>query len=157
VIFGITGHQILPRAAVTLAVRHWTHALPAGSQLRGVSSLAAGADQLFAAHVLRVGGRLEVIEPASRYARSLATHAARKRYRRLRQAADDVITLPYPRPDRKAFLAAGLIVVERCDHLLAVWDGRCARGLGGTADIVAYARLRGREVTIVWPDGLTRA
>jgi hypothetical protein len=155
--FGVTGHRILPVAAAILAVKHWTRALPASSAIRGVSSLAEGGDQLFAEHVLKAGGRLEVIEPCLDYGRSFSTDAARKRFEELRQAADEVITLPYPEPSKEAFLAAGLVLVERCDHLFAVWDGREARGLGGTADVVAYARTRGREVTILWPQGLSRA
>lgn len=44
-------------------------------------------------------------------------------------------------------MATGLIVVERCDALLAAWDGEPAGGFGGTADVVAYARSRGRPVS----------
>ncbi len=43
----------------------------------------------------------------------------------------------------------GLVVVERCDLLLAIWDGHPAHGLGGTADIVAYADGH-VEVTRLW-------
>jgi hypothetical protein len=154
---GVTGHQFLPPAAADLAARHWARVLPEVSPLYAVSSLAEGADQLFAEHVLHAGGRLEAIEPCVHYARCFATTSARGRYEELLDAADAVITLPYPHPCKEAFLAAGLVLVERCDYLFALWDGRAARGLGGTADIVAYARTRGREVAVLWPEGLTRA
>jgi hypothetical protein len=154
---GITGHQVLPAPAADLAARHWARALPDGSRLHAVSSLAQGADQLFAEHVLKAGGRLEAIEPCAHYGRHFTTRAARERYEELLAAAGDVITLPYPEPSKEAFLAAGLVLVERCESLFALWDGEAARGLGGTADVVAYARSRGREVTILWPEGLTRA
>jgi hypothetical protein len=39
---------------------------------------------------------------------------------------------------------------------LAVWDGKPARGYGGTADVVADAKTRGIPVTIIWPPGATR-
>ena len=39
-------------------------------------------------------------------------------------------------------------MVEHADVLIAVWDGRPARGMGGTADAVAYARQRG--VPVLW-------
>ena len=80
------------------------------------------------------------ILPCQDYASSLVTDEGRARFDELRQAAATVITLPYPKPSEQAFLAAGQAVVDRCDHLFAIWDGQPARGLGGTADIVAYAR-----------------
>jgi hypothetical protein len=42
-------------------------------------------------------------------------------------------------------------VVARCDLLVAVWNGAPARGLGGTADIVSYARECGRATVIIDP------
>jgi hypothetical protein len=131
--------------------------LPAGAQLHGVSSLAEGADQLFAAHILAAGGVLEAILPCEGYAGSLVTDDSRARFEDLRRAARTVITLPYPEPSEQAFLAAGIALVERCDHLFAVWDGLPARGPGGTADVVAYARTRGRPVTVLWVDGVLRS
>jgi hypothetical protein len=37
-------------------------------------------------------------------------------------------------------------VADQCDALVAVWDGQPARGRGGTADIVAYARKKRRPL-----------
>jgi hypothetical protein len=155
--FGVTGHQILPPRIIDRAVEHWRRVLPVGAQLYGVSSLAEGADQLFAAHVLAAGGILEAILPCEDYASSLVTDDGRVRFEELRRAAGTIITLPYPKPSEQAFLAAGQVLVERCDHLFAVWDGGPARGLGGTADVVMYARTRGRPVTVLWVDGVLRA
>lgn len=154
--FGITGHRRLPEAAVELAARHWDRTFGDGPPPHGVSSLAEGADQLFAEHVLAAGGTLELIEPCANYADSLAGDA-RTRYQRLRAAAVEVITLPYPGAGPAAYLAAGLLVVARCDLLFAVWDGLPARGRGGTADIVRYAQARGRRVVVLWPPRLRRA
>jgi len=39
---------------------------------------------------------------------------------------------------------------------VAVWDGKPARGVGGTADIVSYARQKGVPVAVLWPDGAAR-
>ena len=155
--FGVTGHLTLPESIVDRAMDHWRRVLPVGAQLCGVSSLAEGADQLFAAHVLAVGGVLEAIVPCEDYIYSLATESGRARYEQLRNAAGRVITLPFPQPSEEAFLAAGQALVDRCDHLFAVWDGRPARGLGGTADVVSYARSRGRPITVLWVDGVLRA
>ena len=40
----------------------------------------------------------------------------------------------------------GRYVLDRCDVLVAVWDGQPARGRGGTADIVAMARHCGKPM-----------
>ena len=154
--FGVTGHRILPPSIVDRAVRHWSRVLPAGALLHGVSNLADGADQLFAAHVLAAGGTLEAVLPCEGYAGSLMADDSRARFERLRRAAAKVTTMPYPEPSDQAFLAAGQVLVDRCDHLFAVWDGRPARGLGGTADIVRYAESRGRPVTVLWVEGVRR-
>jgi hypothetical protein len=53
-------------------------------------------------------------------------------------------------------MAAGAIVADRCERLIAVWDGRPALGLGGTGDVVRYAQGIGRDVVVVWPDGARR-
>ncbi|MFI7544426.1 hypothetical protein [Actinoplanes sp. NPDC049599] len=155
--FGVTGHRILPPSIVDRAVAHWNRVLPAGAQLYGVSNLADGADQLFAAHVLAAGGTLEVVLPCEGYAGSLFADDSRERFEDLRRAAAIVTTMPFPEPSEQAFLAAGQALVDRCDHLFAVWDGRPARGVGGTADVVTYARDRGRPVTVLWVDGVLRA
>jgi hypothetical protein len=122
-----------------------------------VSNLADGADQLFATHVLAAGGKLEAVLPCEGYAGSLIADDSRARFEDLRRAAVRVVTLPYPEPSEQAFLAAGQALVDRCDHLFAVWDGRPARGVGGTADVVAYARSCGRAVTVLWVEGVLRA
>jgi hypothetical protein len=155
--FGVTGHRILPPSVADCAVRHWSRVLPAGGALCGVSNLADGADQLFAAHVLATGGTLEAVLPCEGYAGSLLGDDSRAHFELLRRAAARVTTLPYAEPSEQAFLAAGQALVDRCDHLFAVWDGHPARGVGGTADVVAYARERGRPVTVLWVAGVLRA
>ena len=56
----------------------------------------------------------------------------------------------------EAHMDAGKVVVDRSSVLLAVWDGEPSRGLGGTADVVSYARQRGVPVEVIWPEGATR-
>ncbi len=53
-------------------------------------------------------------------------------------------------------MAGGRAVADGCDLLLAVWDRKPAAGLGGTADVVAYARKRGTHVQVIWPEGASR-
>ncbi|MEV4345188.1 hypothetical protein AB0J83_11995 [Actinoplanes sp. NPDC049596] len=154
--FGVTGHRVLPPRIAECAVRHWREVLPAGSVPYGVSNLADGADQLFAAHVLAAGGTLEAVVPCEGFASSLLADESRARFEDLRRAAAKVVTLPFPEPSEQAYLAAGQALVDRCDHLFAVWDGLPARGVGGTADVVTYARAQGRPVTVLWIEGVIR-
>ncbi len=54
-------------------------------------------------------------------------------------------------------MEASNAMLDRADRLFAVWDGKPARGYGGTADVVSEARKRGLPVTIIWPEGATRS
>jgi len=53
-------------------------------------------------------------------------------------------------------MAASKVMIDAADELFAVWDGKSARGHGGTADVVAYARHQGKPVRVIWPDGAQR-
>jgi hypothetical protein len=53
-------------------------------------------------------------------------------------------------------MEASQTMLDRADYLFAIWDGKPARGYGGTADVVAEARDRRIPVTIIWPEGATR-
>lgn len=151
-----TGHQRMPDAAVRYAQARLPGLLRGLPPLVGVTSLAAGADQLFARAVLSAGGALHVVVPCGGYASTFGEPADRSAYEELLAAAERIDQLPYPDPSEEAFYAAGKAVVDAADRLIAVWDGGPARGLGGAADVVAYARTQGRDVDVVWPDGVTR-
>ncbi|MEA2691025.1 MAG: hypothetical protein QOJ16_412 [Acidobacteriota bacterium] len=118
----------------------------------GLTSLAAGADQRFAEVVLELGGTLEVIVPFAGYETRFTQDDARAAYHRLLAAAETVRVLPrVDDSDEASYLAAGRQVVDGADLLIAVWDGRPAGGPGGTADIVAYAEVRGVKVLRIDP------
>ena len=121
----------------------------------GACSLAVGADQVFAEEVLAAGGSLHIIVPALDYESTFSRHSL-VRFQQLLAIAATVEVLDFETSSEEAFLAAGRRVVELADVMLAVWDGQPARGLGGTADIVAYAKKRGVRVQVVWPTGLVR-
>jgi hypothetical protein len=120
-----------------------------------VSSLAGGPDQLFARTVLDLGGTLEVVVPAEQYRDGLDPDE-RHGYDELFAKAKHVERLPFVESTEQAHLAAGQTVVDRSQRLVAVWDGKPARGVGGTADIVSYARQKRVPVTVLWPDGAMR-
>lgn len=150
-VIGVTGHRNLPESARTHAERAIEELL--GKYPRpvvGLSSLAEGADQIFADVLLRNGGILHAVIPCWGYASTIGP-ASLPNYLRLVAAARSVTTLAFASPSERAFDAAGQYVADHCDLLVAVWDGRPADGLGGTADAVAHARRIGREVAIAWP------
>lgn len=155
---GCTGHQRLSLATR----RHVAAAIAAilatvdDEELVGLSSLAEGADQLFAFAVLAAGRQLRAVIPSQDYERGFQSDEPRAIYTSLLRLATDCTTLPFPAPTQEAFLAAGYEVADRCDILLAVWDGQRAAGKGGTADVVSYARGRGLDVRVIWPPGARR-
>lgn len=124
--------------------------------LIGVSSLAAGADQLFAQVVLEIGGVIDVVVPAQRYRATFSRAEDLALYETLLAQAREIVTLPFDEPSEEAFAAAGRHVVNASDCLVAVWDGQPARGLGGTADVVDFANRRGLPVVVIWSPGLNR-
>ena len=117
-----------------------------------VSSIAEGADRLVARLGLSRGWDLVVILPFPRhdYETDFTTDASRAEFDELlgrASAVDEVAS----RPTREdAYLAAGHAVVDDADVVLALWDGHPARGRGGTAEVVEYARSLGRP--LVWID-----
>ncbi|MFI9504620.1 hypothetical protein [Nocardia sp. NPDC052566] len=127
----------------------------AGGELIGMSCIADGPDSLFARAVLDLGGCLIVVVPARKYRDSLpAGHYPV--YDELRSAAMEVIEIDREESDSEAHQAGSVRMLDDADELIAVWDGKPARGYGGTADVVSVARERGIPVTVVWPDGARR-
>jgi hypothetical protein len=153
---GITGHRDLPEPTHRLVRGAIATELEGFSPLHGISSLAEGADQIFAEQVLRAGGALTAVIPSAHYGRSFATSAGAATYRRLRAQAKELIELPFSSPSEEAYWAAGRRVVGLADVLLAVWDGTASGGVGGTADVVAFAGECGVPTRVLWPMGSRR-
>lgn len=150
----ITGHRGLPEQTAVLVDRELRD-LAAATDLTGLSCLADGADQLFARAVVDTGGTLEVIVPAERYRDGLPVeaHAA---YDELFAHASVVHRMGFIDSTSESHMAASRHMIDHADALVAVWDGKPARGHGGTGDIVAYAQQTDTPVTVVWPQGATR-
>ncbi|OHV68206.1 hypothetical protein [Pseudofrankia sp. BMG5.36] len=154
---GFSGHQNLPIAGIDYITSELTNHLRAvPTPLVGLASLAAGADQLFARLVLRLGGSLRVVIPSDHYMTTFQSNADLAGFHELLRQSSETRVLDFDSPSEEAFFAAGRAVVEEADEILVVWDSLPARGLGGTADVVSYANIRGKQVTTVWPAGLRR-
>jgi hypothetical protein len=154
---GVTGHQQMPDEAWDELRSAMLRVLSEiGPRPIGISSLAVGADQLFAQALLSVGGRLHVVVPCMDYE---STFAGRPRdlarFRELLARATKIYPPKPKRPSEKAFRAAGRRVVRLSNLVIAAWDGEKGEK-GGTADIVRYARRRKTPVRNVWPEGVDR-
>ena len=159
---GVTGHRLLaPHPDLATAVDDALAAIelrrPAPWVL--VSGFAEGADELVALRALVRAWDIEALLPlpVDDFVTDLERPAD---FRRLLEHATSVEAVT-PAVDRPGcFRAQGLAMVERCDELIALWNGGEARGPGGTGEIVAAAR-DGR-LTLTWieaadaRDGVTR-
>jgi len=155
-VVGITGHQRLTSRTEEQVAQEIRQAIAGIADLDGMSSLAEGADQIFAEAVLELGGELIAVVPARRYVDAFAATTERENFSRLLALASHVVELSFDEPTEEAFWAAGRYIVDHADRMLAVWDGQRAGGLGGTADVVAYARSKRKPVTLIWPKGAER-
>jgi hypothetical protein len=155
-LIGVSGHRGLSGPTADLVDKAIRAALAEHApDMTGISCLADGADQIFARAVADLGGTLEVIIPAARYRDGLPAEA-RAEYDRLLGQAAAVRRMPFAESTAESHMEASKAMIGRADEMFAVWDGQPARGYGGTADVVAYARERGTPVRVIWPHGAER-
>ncbi|MFE5138921.1 hypothetical protein ACFRDV_14820 [Streptomyces fagopyri] len=154
---GITGHRGLSSKVETRVRAELAKVVDAydAEDLVAISCISDGPDVWFAQAVLDHGGRLEAVIPAAEYRENLpAWHYPV--YDELMARAVDVHHTGMKESTARAHQAGSEIVVGLADQLIAVWDGRPARGYGGTADVVAYAHSVGLPIRVIWPYGATR-
>lgn len=107
-----------------------------------MTSLADGADQLFAHAVLDQRGLIEVIVPAAQYRDGLPAES-HPEYDDLLDHASKVHRLNFTESTSESHMAASELMISMISELFAVWDQQPARGYGGTADVVAQAPNKG--------------
>lgn len=159
---GITGHRHLQAEdAVASSVRAVLAEIvqglagqraPKESPLTILSSLAEGADRIAAREVLREpGGALRAVLPLpiEDYGQDFADAESRAEFRALLACAEAVEVVVVAGDRDASYRAAGRRVVDLCSVLVAVWNGRPGRGIGGTADVVGYARELGKPLIII--------
>ena len=163
IVIGVTGHRNL-RAVARLeeAVDSVLEEIIQGASGKGseavrlavLSPLAEGADRLVARRVLaREGAELEVVLPfpEDEYSKDFELAGSRAEFAGLLTGARSIERLP-PAPTREeAYARAGRHVVDHCDVLIALWDGKPEEGPGGTAEVVRFARAQGRPLFIIDP------
>jgi hypothetical protein len=152
----VSGHRALPAGTIRLVTDGIRAALrTAGQDVTGLSCLADGADQIFARAVLDSGGQIEAVIPALMYRDGLPAEAITE-YDFLLARATAVHRLPCTESTPESHMAASEFMIGEATELWAVWDGEPARGYGGTADVVAYARDNDVSIRVIWPEGASR-
>lgn len=155
-VVGFTGHRQLRDAAAAGA--HIDAALSglqtlAPGEWIGVSSAAAGSDLGFARAVLQRGMAWHALlpMPATDF-RDDFDEDTWRHAEELLASAESVAVVAGEVSREEAYLDCGIETVNACDVLVALWDGEPARGRGGTAEMVAYARELAKPLVVVDPE-----
>jgi len=161
---GVTGHRDLADAdAIAVAVRERLREIEkrfrssAGTPVVFVvySALAEGADRVVPHEAFGVFGegrvQLTAVLPLSidDYQSDFTGAASRSEFGDLLERAAALRQMPSEGSRNQAYARAGRWLVERCDVLIAVWDGRWSGEQGGTAETVRYAHEQGVPVLVV--------
>lgn len=149
-VIGVTGHRFLGdleriTVGVEAALRRIEQAFPDGV-LTVISPLAEGADRLVAQRILAHPGTQLIVPlplPQSDYMTDFKSTTSREEFLDLLARAEEVIALPPVACREQAYAVGGRYVLEHCDVLIAIWDGKPTHGPAGTSGIVAQARAGG--------------
>ena len=150
---GFTGHRHLTNVeAAATAIREALELLRQefSGEWVALSSIADGGDRLFVREARGLDMSWHAILPLPRaeFAKDFS-EAEWADVETTLEAADHVRILEETGDRDESYLDCGIETVNDADVLLAVWDGDRARGKGGTADIVQYARAIGKPLMIV--------
>ncbi len=159
----VTGHRHFHDAAtynfVCRSIEAVLHRLLSdATTLCALSGLAEGSDTIFAETALRLHIPLIGVIAADNLVETFAPGSARNSYLSLCRRARQLCVLPFHQAGPAAYAAVGQVLVERCDVLVAAWNGQPAQDAGGTGAVVAAARacqkplvhLHTRDHTITW-------
>ena len=154
---GVTGHRFLQKESILrkglMDALHEIQALFPGCSFTVISPLAEGADRLVVDIIMQYPGAKLVVPlpmPQSEYIKDFDTAESKAAFKQLLEKAHEVILLPSTAFRKEAYEAAGLYILQHCDILVALWDGREARGQGGTGDIINRAVQSGKPVCHIW-------
>lgn len=159
---GITGHRNLlypnqVASEIRLSLEYFkalTNYTEENPTLVCISALASGADLLFAEEAIRQGIRLNAMIPFNldEYKKDF-TAADIKRLNNILEKSSSIIvqeaTVQTQQQRNEAYLQNGKKLVDVSDAIIAVWNKKPAAGMGGTADIVTYAKSKDRQLYII--------
>jgi hypothetical protein len=158
---GVTGHRTLPDEQIIhesvkrVLIRIDEILISTPHAFIAVSPIAEGADRLVANDIInwpvpekKNESKLEVVLPMPEedYLQDFNTQESQEEFKNLLRLAITTQILNKKASRSDTYNRAGQFVVQNCDVLIAIWDGNPAKGAGGTADIVEYARKAGRYI-----------
>lgn len=158
-IVGFAGHRAVMdpaalKAAIVTVLREFQNGVE--GELSGRASAAAGADLLFLEACRELGLGYSVVLPfgEERFREDFDDPAEWARAQSLMDGAANVEIAPGNEVAPEAYHLAAREILDVCDAMLFAWDGKPARGIGGTAESVAEARERGLPLRVIDAAGL---
>jgi len=156
---GFTGHRNLPdeakcRQAIRKIILEWIEKAP--GLVYGVTSAAAGGDLLFAETCLDLKLPIRVFLPVPKEKfREDFDESAWARAECVFGKALSVEVTGAGEELTERYYECGIETVRQSRLLIALWDGGPRQGLGGTADMVHFAREQG--LPVIWIHSVTCA
>ena len=149
---GFTGHRKLPdetKCRKLLCDFLGQRKAAAPGMIYGVSSVAAGGDLLFGESCIQLEIPLLVLlpMPAEQFREDFDA-ATWARAERVMSKAVSVEVTGGNQPRNDLYYECGIETVQQSRLLVALWDGEPSHGMGGTGDIISFAKELGRPV--VW-------
>ena len=154
---GVTGHRKiaasdeLRQGIVSVLTR--IRKLYPQEKINLISALAEGADCLVAEVVLQASDSQLIVPlpfPVEKYLHEFSSEKSRALFLNLFSRASQIIEFPAAASKEDAYMAVGAYVVDYCDFLIALWDGKKARGVGGTGMVVELARQKKRPLAWIY-------
>ena len=157
-VVGFTGHRGLENEEkIARVLRDVIASLQqdVGRELLGRSSIASGADTLFAEAWLAANLKWIALLPfpEAEFKKDFR-EADWKRARALLDRAERIETSSETAERPRGYLDCGLATVDGADLMVAVWDGKAPRGEGGTAQVVEHARAVQKPLILISADGV---
>ena len=154
-IAGVTGHQRLgPSTVIKWISDTFRNTIKNLKIHKGLTSLAIGADQLFAEILLEQHLPFIAVIPSLNYEDTFKEDIHLSNYKKLLLSSSNIVHLNFNEPTESSFLESGKYIVEHSDIIMAVWDGFPSKGLGGTGDIVNYAEGLNKPIIYINPKTL---
>ena len=153
-IVGFAGHRAVAdpaalKASIVAVLREFQAGVE--GELSGRSSAAAGADLLFLEACRELGLGYSVVLPfdPERFQEDFEDPAEWARAKELMDGAANVEIAPGHEIAPEAYHLAAREILDVSDAMLFAWDGKPARGVGGTAESVAEGRERGLPLRVI--------
>jgi hypothetical protein len=160
IVIGVTGHrkvenQLGLTKTVRAVMQYISQMLPPLKNtpiaLCVLSPLAEGADRLVVREILKIPqSTLDVVLPMVKndYMQDFKTRKSKNEFEKLLSQATSIRTLSAKVERNEAYEQVGRYIVNQCDVLIALWNGKLTGARGGTEEIVRYAR--NTKCPLIW-------